>query len=164
MKKALYILGLLLIVGTFVSVLGSTASAHSSENGEYDEVLNSIVSEEESIQIIDTSKPVITPRFIPCGMGGKHMMKGNGIGYVWNKDTKKYLLERGQSYRCSKCGLVVVSQNNVFAGAKSLGKYYTGAGAASNITAIIVKGKKTKLHKNTSLARDPFTQGMSFHR
>ncbi|MBF2663159.1 hypothetical protein [Listeria seeligeri] len=112
--------------------------------------------------IVTTISPKSASAFIPCSEGGKHNMYGNGLGYVKNVKTGKYLINRRQAYRCKKCAMVVVSVNNVYAKAKSLGKYQSATGPDSTVQVILQKNNT--LFNNTSLTKDPFTQGMQFYR
>ncbi|EAE0331362.1 TPA: hypothetical protein ACGY5Q_002745 [Listeria monocytogenes] len=109
-----------------------------------------------------TISPSPASAFIPCSQGGKHSMRGNGLGYVKNIKTGKYPIHRKQAYRCVKCSMVIVSVNNVYAKAKSLGKYQSGTGPDATVQVILQKNNN--LYNNTSLTKDPFTQGMVFYR
>ncbi|MBC2278094.1 hypothetical protein HCB42_04085 [Listeria welshimeri] len=111
---------------------------------------------------VTTISPSPASAFIPCSNGGKHAMHGNGLGYVKNVKTGKYLIHRKQAYRCSKCSMVIVSEYNVYAKAKSLGKYQSGTGPDATVQVILQKNNK--LFNNTSITKDPFTQGMNFYR
>ncbi|EJQ0570616.1 hypothetical protein PJZ01_001805 [Listeria innocua] len=114
------------------------------------------------ILTVTTISPSPASAFIPCSQGGKHSMRGNGLGYVKNVKTGKYPIHRKQAYRCTKCSMVIVSVNNVYAKAKSLGKYQSGTGPDATVQVILQRNNK--LYNNTSLTKDPFTQGMVFYR
>lgn len=150
----------------FMYFIPTQASAHEFELPAYGE--NAI---DENTVFGDTSSEItnapdtsdafqgITPRYVPCSMGGRHNMVGNGTGYVWNQNAKKYLLSKGQASRCNKCGMIIISQYNPFAHHSLLGYYAVGSGPVNSVTILY---QTSALYYNSKLGNDSFTQSLSW--
>lgn len=105
---------------------------------------------------------LITPFYIACPGGGKHYMIGNGRGTVISTNGTT-LLKNKACFRCSKCGLIIIAENNPILGAKYLGRYATGSGPNSHHTHMRVRySSYSSLPFNGRLGGDSFTQSLSW--
>ncbi|MGX7418231.1 hypothetical protein ACWOFR_05440 [Carnobacterium gallinarum] len=101
------------------------------------------------------------PRYLACPGGGRHNMVGNATGRVINNKTGATLLNRAYCFRCTKCGLIIISQNSPILGAINLGYYATGSGGVANHT---VLRTDYGLSANWKLGNDSFTQSLTWAR
>lgn len=115
--------------------------------------------EASEIQAVSEITGEMTPRYIACPGGGKHKMVGNATGRVIDSNTGKTLLDKAYCFRCSKCGLIIISQNSPILGAGSLGKYATGSGPVANHT---VLRTPYGLSQNSKLGNDEFTKSLTW--
>ena len=82
----------------------------------------------QSIGTIDGS--IILPMYVACKRRKKHTMQGNARGDVISP-SGAYLLRNAYCFRCTKCGLVIISENSPILGATYLGRYATGSGSVA---------------------------------
>lgn len=104
---------------------------------------------------IDISEELV--KYLPCPLGGKHNMRGNGSGDIREKKGK--VLLKGHCFRCDKCGMIMIGQYSPFQGSNKVGRYHTGSGPVANYTVMIV-AKGTKLPVNNRLNEDNFFKGI----
>ncbi|WP_337575919.1 hypothetical protein [Fournierella sp.] len=93
-----------------------------------------------------------------CGSYANHDMLSHGWGNIVNKDTGKMVVQMGACAQCTRCNLVIVTQNDP-GGALPLGYYTTwqpNEGLSSDITTI------TQTSNNIKYTSSKTIPGMSF--
>ncbi|WP_157456535.1 hypothetical protein [Carnobacterium maltaromaticum] len=148
----------LLVFISFFMVGGHTVSAHGLGEGVVFGEAESFDFDSEGISYITKGREA---RYIACPGGGKHNMVGNATGRVINSNNGATILDRGYCFRCTKCGLIIISQNSPILGAINLGYYATGSGPVANHT---VLRTPYGLSANWKLGNDSFTQSLTWGR
>ncbi|HRK75748.1 MAG TPA: hypothetical protein PLD31_00990 [Streptococcus parasuis] len=161
--RFLAILAFLFSTG-FTSVFAATDnSTNTWENSMVVEEQDTHIHDTKGIQSIGTiDGSIIQPMYVACSGGGKHTMQGNARGDVISP-SGAYLLRNAYCFRCTKCGLVIISENSPILGATYLGRYATGSGSVAYHTYMYVHYTSySQLPYNSRLGGDTFTQSLSW--